>query len=67
MCIRDSNTTEELIPEEANLLNIANFTSEIYADNLDDYYPRQNVVENIMACLLYTSLLWHILDLHLSQ
>ena len=44
----DFNTTEELIPEEANLLNIANFTSEIYADNLDDYYPRQNVVENIM-------------------
>lgn len=37
----DFNTTEELIPEEANLLNIANFTSEIYADNLDDYYPRQ--------------------------
>ena len=36
----DFNTTEELIPEEANLLNIANFTSEIYADNLDDYYPR---------------------------
>ena len=45
----DFNTTEELIPEEANLLNIANFTSEIYADNLDDYYPRQNVVENIIA------------------
>lgn len=45
----DFNTTEELIPEEANLLNIANFTSEIYADNLDDYYPRQDVVENIMA------------------
>lgn len=45
----DFNTTEELIPEEANLLNIANFTSEISADNLDDYYPRQNVVENIIA------------------
>lgn len=45
----DFNTTEELIPEEANLLNIANFTSEVYADNLDNYYPRQNVVENIMA------------------
>ena len=45
----DFNTTEELIPEEANLLNIANFTSEVYADNLDDYYPRQNVVENIIA------------------
>ena len=45
----DFNTTEELIPEEADLLNIANFTSEVYANNLDDYYPRQNVVENIMA------------------
>lgn len=45
----DFNTTEELIPEEANLLNIANFTSEIYTDNLEDYYPRQNVVENIMV------------------
>lgn len=45
----DLNTIEEVIPEEANLLNIANFTSEVYADNLDDYYPRQNVVENIIA------------------
>lgn len=45
----DFNTTEELIPEEANLLNIANFTSEVYADNLDNHYPRQNVVENIIA------------------
>ena len=45
----DFNTIEELILEEANLLNIANFTSEVYADNLDVYYPRQNVVENIMA------------------
>jgi len=45
----DFNTTEELIPEEANLLNIANFTSEVYADTSDDYYPSQNVVENIMT------------------
>lgn len=45
----DFNTREELIPEEADLLNIANFTSELYTDNLEDYYPRQNVVENIMA------------------
>ena len=29
----DFNTTEELIPEEANLLNIANFTSEVWTDN----------------------------------
>ena len=47
----DFNTTEELIPEEANLLNIANFTSEVYADNLDNYYPRQNAVENIMLMI----------------
>lgn len=44
----DFNTTEELIPEEANLLNIANFTSEVFVDNLEDYYPRQNIVENII-------------------
>lgn len=43
------NTTEELIPEEANLLNISDFTSEVYADKSEDYYPRQNVVENIIA------------------
>lgn len=45
----DFNTTEELIPEEANLLNIANFTPEVYTDKLDDYYPVQRVVENIIA------------------
>ena len=44
----DFNTTEELIPEEANLLNIANFTSEVWTDNPNDYYPAQNVVENII-------------------
>lgn len=45
----DFNTTEELIPEKANLLNIANFTSEIYTDKPQDYYPEQRVVENIIA------------------
>lgn len=44
----DFNTTEELIPEEANLLNIANFTSEIYTEKPNDYYPTQSVVENII-------------------
>ena len=44
----DYNTTEELIPEEANLLNIANFTPEIYTDKPNDYYPAQSVVENII-------------------
>ena len=44
----DFNTTEELIPEEATLLNIANFTPEVYTDKVQDYYPAQNVVENIL-------------------
>lgn len=44
----DFNTTEELIPEEANLLNIANFTPEVYTDKPKDYYPAQSVVENII-------------------
>ncbi len=44
----DFNTTEELIPEEANLLNIANFKAEIYTDKPQDYYPEQTVVENII-------------------
>ncbi len=44
----DFNTTEELIPEEANLLNIANFTSEVYTENPGSYYPAQTVVENII-------------------
>ena len=44
----DFNTKEELIPEEANLLNIANFTSTIYTDKPLDYYPEQRVVENIL-------------------
>ena len=44
----DFNTTEELIPEEANLLNIANFTPEVYTNKPTDYYPTQGVVENII-------------------
>ena len=44
----DFNTTEELIPEKANLLNIANFTPEVYTDKPNDYYPAQSVVENII-------------------
>ena len=44
----DFNTTEELIPEEANLLNISNFTPEVYTDKPNDYYPAQSVVENII-------------------
>ena len=44
----DFNTTEELIPEKAELLNIANFTPEVYTENPKDYYPEQKVVENII-------------------
>ena len=44
----DFDTTEELIPEEANLLNITNFTPEVYTDKPTDYYPAQSVVENII-------------------
>lgn len=45
---RDFNTIDELIPEKASLLNIANFTPKIYTYNEQDYYPGQNVVENII-------------------
>ncbi|MDR7867332.1 MAG: DEAD/DEAH box helicase family protein [Sporomusaceae bacterium] len=41
-------TKEELVPYEASLLNIANFSPEIYAVNPDDFYPDQKTVENIM-------------------
>ena len=41
-------TKEELIPEEASLLNIANFTSVVQTSEPDDYYPKQDVVERIM-------------------
>ena len=44
----DFATAEELIPEEASLLNIANFTSEVYTETPKDYYPEQSVVENII-------------------
>lgn len=44
----DFNTSEECIPEEANLLNITNFTTEISTDKPQDYYPDQQAVENII-------------------
>ena len=44
----DFHTSQELIPEEAELLNIANFTPEVYTENPKDYYPEQKVVENIV-------------------
>lgn len=45
---RSFTTKEELIPDEANLLNIANFNSEIKTDSPSDYYPDQKIVENII-------------------
>ncbi len=44
----DFNTSEERIPEEANLLNITNFKTEISTDKPQDYYPEQKTVENII-------------------
>ncbi len=41
-------TKEELIPEEASLLNIANFTPIVHTDTSADYYPKQDVVERIV-------------------
>ena len=46
---RDFTTSEELIPEAASLLNIANFTSEVYTDKPQDYYPEQPAVEKIIS------------------
>lgn len=42
------STREELIPETANLLNIANFTSTVQTDKPQDYYPDAKTVENII-------------------
>ena len=42
------STREELIPEEANLLNIANFSSIVQIEKPEDYYPDTKAVENIM-------------------
>lgn len=45
---RDFITKEELIPEEASLLNIANFKPVIHTDEPKEYFPEQSVVENII-------------------
>ena len=44
---RSYNTKEELIPEEASLLNVANFRAEIQTYTPEEYYPDQITVENI--------------------
>lgn len=41
-------TEEELVPYEASLLNIANFSPEIHVANSEDFYPDQKTVENII-------------------
>ena len=45
---RTYQSTEELIPEEASLLNIGNFTPVVHTDTPAEYYPAQEVVEQIM-------------------
>ena len=44
----DFQTKEELVPEEAALLNIANFIPDIYTETPANYYPDQNTVANII-------------------
>lgn len=45
---RSFTTTEELIPQESSLLNIANFTTTVTTTTPDGYYPKQDLVERII-------------------
>ena len=45
---RTFTTKEELIPREAKLLNINNFSTAVSTDSPEDFYPAQTVVENII-------------------
>ena len=45
---RDFSTNEELIPQNASLLNIANFTTEVRTNDTESYYPPQEDVEKII-------------------
>lgn len=45
---RNFTTTEELIPQESSLLNIANFTATVSTTTPEDYYPKQDLVERII-------------------
>ena len=45
---RDFTTVEELIPDEASLLNIANFTDSVTTDKPGDFFPSQAVADNIV-------------------
>ena len=44
----DFNTAEELILKEVDLLKSVNFTSEVYTDRPQKYYPDQKDVDNII-------------------
>ncbi|MBO5146127.1 MAG: DEAD/DEAH box helicase family protein [Lachnospiraceae bacterium] len=44
----DFTSYEEVIPQQSGLLNIKNFTKEIHTEHVKDYYPEQEVVENII-------------------
>lgn len=44
---RDFTSTEELIPQESSLLNIANFKPTVQTDKPDAYIPDQETVEKI--------------------
>ncbi|MGI6004212.1 MAG: hypothetical protein ACOX88_02185 [Christensenellales bacterium] len=46
---RDFTTSEELIPEEARLLHVENFTASVRTDTPGDYYPEQDTVQKIVA------------------
>ncbi len=46
---REWATDEEFIPTWASLLNIANFTNEIYTDDTNEFCPEQDIVEKIIA------------------
>lgn len=45
---QDFTSYEEVIPQQSGLLNIKNFTKEIHTEHVKDYYPEQEVVENII-------------------
>ena len=45
---RSFTTTEELIPQESSLLNIANFTATVSTTTPTDYYPKQDLVDRII-------------------
>lgn len=45
---RSFTAREELIPVEASLLNIQNFTPTVSTDTPKDYYPTQELVEKII-------------------